>query len=118
MTPSETPDTSRGRDDPLADSVLQHIRAQTVASQGSLELARQVRRLGNLMTGLLLLLALFAGLMIYNQLRMEHFLRQTIEYYEQMLGPPEEFGEGGILHPWGRFFDDGCRNPREGSKGL
>jgi len=71
------------------------VRAQAESGAASVELARSVRQLTRWLVVLSMLFALFAGVIVYNQLRLEHFLRQTIQYYEQMLGPPEYYdGEG------------------------
>lgn len=70
-------------------------RAHSLTAQGSLELARAVKGLTRWMMVLVMLMAIFVGAVVYNQIRLEYFLRQTIDYYERMLGPPEYFGEEG-----------------------
>jgi len=91
------------------------MKAHTLTAQGSLELARAVRNLTRWMMVLVLLLAGFAGATVYNQIRLEYMFRQTIEYYEEMLGPPEDFGPDAGMGFDGRFFGDECPEYPQGN---
>ncbi len=84
------------------------VKAHSVTAQGSLELARAVRNLTRWMMVLVMLLTVFVGATIYTQLRLEYLFRQTIQYYEEMLGPPEDFGPDSGTGFLPGLYDDGC----------